>query len=144
MRPANLEEDIQKIVAADPRYPYDAYVFVQEALKHTQCALGRHKSAHKHVGGKELLEGIRLYALKSFGPMVPTMLEEWGIHSCEDFGAIVFNMIKHKLASKTDSDSTDDFKGGYDFHDAFRKPFLPSKSLRPKVQPDPAKIGVGD
>jgi uncharacterized repeat protein (TIGR04138 family) len=143
MRPANLEEDLRKIVAEDPRYPYDAYVFVQEALKHTQRALGRNKSDHKHVAGKELLEGIRLYALKSFGPMVPTMLEEWGIHSCEDFGAIVFNMIEHKVASKTDSDSLNDFKGGYDFDDAFRKPFLPSKALRPKAKPDVAKIGAG-
>ena len=85
MRPANVEEDIRKIVAADPRYPYEAYVFVQEALQHTQHALGRNKSERKHVGGKELLEGIRQFALKSYGPMVPTLLEEWGIHSCEDF-----------------------------------------------------------
>jgi hypothetical protein len=38
----------------------------------------------------------------------------------------------------------DDFKGGYNFHDAFRKPFLPSKSLRSKIKPNVAKIGVGD
>ncbi len=44
MRPANLEDDIRKIVAADPRYHYEAYVFVQEALKHTQRALGRAQS----------------------------------------------------------------------------------------------------
>lgn len=144
MRVANLEDDIKKIVAADPRYPYDAYVFVQEALKHTQRALGRNKTDEKHVGGKELLEGIRLYALKNFGPMVPTMLEEWGIHTCEDFGEIVFNMIKHQVASKRESDSVDDFKGGYNFYDAFRKPFVPSKVLRSKAKPDVAKIGVGE
>jgi uncharacterized repeat protein (TIGR04138 family) len=142
MRPANPEDDIRKIVAADPRYSFDAYVFVQEALKHTQRALGRNKTDQKHVGGKELLEGIRLFALKSFGPMVPTMLEEWGVHSCEDFGAIVFNMIEFKVASKTESDSLADFKGGYDFYDAFRKPFLPSKPSRPKAKPDVAKISV--
>jgi len=144
MRPANLEEDLQKIVAADPRYSFDAYVFVQEALTHTQHALGRNKTDQKHVGGKELLEGIRLYALKSFGPMVPTILEEWGIRSCDDFGAIVFNMIEHKVASKTDTDSLDDFKNGYDFNDAFRKPFLPSKPLGSKAQPKVANIGVED
>jgi len=144
MRPANLEDDIQKIVAADPRYPLEAYTFVQEALKHTQRALGRNKPDQKHVGGKELLEGIRLYALKTFGPMVPTMLEEWGIHSCEDFGEIVFNMIEHKVASKTDADSRADFKGGYTFEDAFRKPFLPSKALGPKSKPGAAKLKMED
>jgi uncharacterized repeat protein (TIGR04138 family) len=100
MRPANLEDDIRKIVAADPRYPYEAYVFVQEALKHTQRALGRtnRPKARRRQG---IAGGHPLFALKTFGPMVPTMLEEWGIHSCEDFGEIVFNMIEHKVASKT-------------------------------------------
>ena len=144
MRPANIEDDIRKIVAADPRYHYEAYVFVQEALKHTQRALGRHKTDQKHVGGKELLDGIRLYALKCFGPMVPTMLEEWGVHSCEDFGEIVFNMIKHKVANKSESDSLDDFKGGYNFDDVFRKPFLPAKALAAQKKKDPAKLSVGD
>jgi uncharacterized repeat protein (TIGR04138 family) len=144
MRPANLEDGIQEIVEADPRYPVEAYLFVQEALKHTQRALGRSKLDEKHVGGKELLEGIRLYALKTFGPMVPTMLEEWRIQSCEDFGEIVFNMIEHQVASKTDSDSRDDFKGGYDFEDAFRKPFIPSKAQTAKKKPGEAKITAGD
>ena len=144
MRPANLEDGIQKIVAADPRYPVEAYLFVQEALKHTQRALGRNKLDQKHVGGKELLEGIRLFALKTFGPMVPTMLEEWGIHSCEDFGEIVFNMIEHKVASKTDSDTRDDFKGGYNFDDAFRKPFVPSRVLAAMEKKDEAKMIAGE
>lgn len=144
MRPANQEDDIRKIVAADPRYHYEAYVFVQEALKHTQRALGRHKAGQTHVGGKELLDGIRLYALKSFGPMVPTMLEEWGIHSCEDFGEIVFNMIKFQVANKSETDSPDDFKGGYSFDEAFRKPFLPSKPVALKGKKDPAKMSVRD
>jgi uncharacterized repeat protein (TIGR04138 family) len=144
MRPANIEDDIRAIVTADPRYHFEAYVFVQEALKHTQRALGRHKTDQKHVGGKELLDGIRLYALKSFGPMVPTMLEAWGIHSCEDFGEIVFNMIKYQMATKTDSDSREDFKGGYSFDEAFRKPFLPTKTLTAKAKKDAAKMSVGD
>jgi uncharacterized repeat protein (TIGR04138 family) len=142
MRAANFEENIRKIVEHDPRYPFDAYVFVQEALKHTQRALGRNKTAQKHVGGKELLEGIRLYALKTFGPMVPTMLEEWGIHSCEDFGVIVFNMIAHKMATKSETDRMADFKDGYDFDDAFRKPFRPSKPSRLKTKSDTPKVGV--
>lgn len=149
MRP-NLEEDIQKIVEADPRYPVEAYLFVQEALTHTQRALGRHKvdpknaGGKEHVGGKELLEGIRLFALKNFGPMVPTMLEEWGIRSCEDFGEIIFNMIEHKVADKTDSDTRSDFKGGYNFEDAFRKPFIPSKSLAAKEMKEKVKIIAGN
>jgi uncharacterized repeat protein (TIGR04138 family) len=144
MRPANIEDDIRRIVQADPRYPYEAYVFVQEALRHTQRALGRNKPDQKHVGGKELLEGIRLFALKSFGPMVPTMLEEWGVHSCEDFGEIVFNMIEYKVASKTETDTRADFKGGYDFNEAFRKPFLPSSHPEMRAKPETAKAGAAN
>ena len=127
MQPISFEEAIKKIAAADPRYPAEAYFFVQEALQHTQRTLGRHKTEDKHVGGRELLAGIRDYALKSFGPMVTTVLEEWGIHCCEDFGEIVFNMIDHHLATKKPTDSREDFRGGYGFDEAFRKPFRPSK-----------------
>jgi uncharacterized repeat protein (TIGR04138 family) len=137
MKPASLEDDIRKIVEADPRYPFEAYIFVQDALQYTQRVQGRSKSDPKHVSGKELLEGIRLYALKTFGPMVPTMLEAWGIRSCQDFGEIVFNMIEHKVASKTDTDSRDDFKGGYNFDEAFRKPFQPAKKAGGKDRNTP-------
>jgi uncharacterized repeat protein (TIGR04138 family) len=142
MQPINFEEAIRKIVAADPRYPAEAYFFVQEALQHTQRALGRHKTEDKHVGGRELLAGIRDYALKSFGPMVPTVLGEWGIHRCEDFGEIVFNMIEHNLATKRATDSREDFRAGYDFDEVFRKPFRPSNPAPPTPTPDKAEAGL--
>ena len=144
MQSLNFEEAIREIVAADDRYEFEAYLFVQEAIQYTQKSLGRHKQEQKHVGGKELLNGIRDYALDTFGPMTPTVLSEWGIHSCEDFGEIVFNLIQHKQATQSQSDSRDDFKGGYDFDEAFRKPFLPSKPrvLEPKPS-QPKMIGKG-
>src|SRR2546422_8271263 len=49
------------------------------------------KNEVRHVSGQELLDGIREYALQLFGPMTLTVLEEWGIKRCEDFGEIVFN-----------------------------------------------------
>ena len=84
----------------------------------------------RHVTGQELLEGIRGYALTQFGPMVELVFAEWGVHRCEDFGEIVFNMVDIGLLGKTEQDSREDFQNGYNFHDAFRKPFLPSKKLR--------------
>jgi uncharacterized repeat protein (TIGR04138 family) len=142
MQPISFEEAIKKIAQTDRRYPAEAYFFVQEALQHTQRSLGRHKTEDKHVGGKELLGGIREYALKTFGPMVPTVFGEWGIHSCEDFGEIVFNMIDHNLATKKPTDSREDFRGGYNFDDAFRKPYLPSSRIQPARKPDEAEAGL--
>jgi uncharacterized repeat protein (TIGR04138 family) len=66
--------------------------------------------------------------------MVITVLEEWGITRCEDFGEIVFNIVEAGLFSKTDTDSRADFQNGYDFEEAFRKPFLPQCKLE-KNQP---------
>ena len=129
-------------MATDPRYPYDAYIFVQEALEHTQRSLGRTKIAQKHVGGKELLEGLRQYALDSFGPMVPTVFGEWGIHTCEDIGEIVFNMIDHGIATKTDNDKREDFAGNFNFDDAFRKPFLPAKPVATKPKLADPKVSL--
>ena len=69
--------------------------------------------------------------------MTLTVLEEWGIKCCEDFGEIVFNMVENKLLAKTEQDSREDFRNGYDFHDAFRKPFLPSRiASEPVAQPN--------
>jgi uncharacterized repeat protein (TIGR04138 family) len=53
------------------------------------------------------------------------VFEEWGVHNCRDFGEIVFNMVETSLLAKTEKDTRDDFQNGYDFTDAFHKPFRP-------------------
>lgn len=139
MHNATFEEIVERIRQQDTRYARDAYLFVREALDFTQKRLARVAEATadrpavdeavppvRHVTGRELLDGIRDYALQQFGPMVPTVFEEWGVHRCEDFGEIVFNMVEAGLLAKTEQDSRDDFKGAYDFHAAFREPFLPA------------------
>src|SRR3989442_4705624 len=129
MQAASFEEAIEQIAAQDRRYHREAYFFLREALNHTQKMTGKppKKNEVRHVSGQELLNGIREYALQPFGPMTLTVLEEWGIKCCEDFGELVFNMVESGLLAKTDKDSRDDFKAGYDFHEAFRQPFLPAR-----------------
>ena len=129
MQAASFEEAIEQIAAQDRRYHREAYCFLREALNHTQKMTGKlpKKNEIRHVSGQELLNGIREYALQQFGPMTITVLEDWGIKCCMDFGEIVFNMVETKLLAKTEQDSREDFRNGYDFHDAFRKPFLPSR-----------------
>ena len=136
MQAASFKEAIDQIVAQDPRYRPEAYCFLREALDHTQKMIGRpvkKNEVRRHVSGQELLKGIREYALQQFGPMTLTVFEEWGIKCCMDFGEIVFNMVETKLLAKTEQDSREDFRGGYDFHEAFRKPFLPSSTASPPM-----------
>lgn len=127
MHEVSFDEALELIRAKDPRYTREAYLFVREALDHTQKSLAKETRGRiRHVTGQELLGGIREYALSQFGPMAMFVLEEWGIHACEDFGEIVFNMVDIGLLAKTEKDSRADFSKGYEFTEAFRKPFLPS------------------
>lgn len=94
MQEVSFEEALEIITIKDPRYPRDAYLFVREALDHTQRNMARAKEGIRHVSGQELLAGIRDYATLQFGPMAMTVLEEWSIRSCQDFGELVFNMVE--------------------------------------------------
>ena len=139
MQAVNFDEVLEKILIKDRRYQRDAYVFVRESLDHTQKLAAKSRSEAPvetsdrlidnkphHVTGQQLLEGIRHYALEQFGPMAQTVLHEWGVRTCEDFGEIVFNMVESNLLAKTKKDTREHFRGGSDFFDAFRRPFLPS------------------
>ena len=126
MQEINFDATLENILAKDTRYHRDAYLFVREALDFTQkLILKENRGQMRHVSGQELLDGIRQFALQQFGPMTTTVFEEWGVKSCRDFGEIVFNMVEIGLLARTDQDSRDDFQNGYDFTDAFRKPFWP-------------------
>lgn len=127
MQTIGFQEAVEKVRAADPRYQADAYVFLRDALEAT---LKRRKKARKdpsaHVSAAELLEGFRAHALAEFGPMTLTVFEYWGIKGCEDVGNMVFNLVQAGVFGKTDEDTLESFRDGFDFEEAFRKPFLPS------------------
>ena len=128
MQKLDFGEKLEGIVRQDTRYDREAYLFLRDALDFTIKARKKAKEPDEHVTGQQLLEGIRHYALKQFGPMVPTVFEYWGVRRGSDFGEMVFNFIRVGIFGKTDTDSIDDFKGSYSFHDAFIAPFLPEKA----------------
>lgn len=140
MQEINFDEKVEMILAKDSRYARDAYAFVRESLDFTQKTIGKENRGQvRHITGQELLDGIRQFALTQFGPMAVTVLEEWGVHNSRDFGEIVFNMVEIELLAKTDKDNRDDFNNGYDFTDAFRKPFWPPSRLNSEVKPLPVE-----
>lgn len=141
MQEVNFDEALEQILAKDSRYHREAYFFVRESLDYTQKLISKQAQGQfRHVSGQELLDGIRQYALAQFGPMVMTVMDEWGVHNCRAFGEIVFNMVEIGLLAKTDKDCREDFDSGYQFDEAFRKPFLPSTRLTPA--PTEAKSNV--
>ena len=126
--PLTFEQAVDAILKRDGRYAADAYRFVREALDHTVRRLKKPRTGPgRHVSGEELLEGAREYALRQFGPLAKTVLEHWGIHRCEDMGNIVFNMVRQEILGKSEEDSIESFRTGYDFDQAFVRPFLPQR-----------------
>jgi uncharacterized repeat protein (TIGR04138 family) len=126
MKKVNFDEALEKILGADSRYDAQAYLFLREALDFTVRLLAKpQEGPSRHVSGAELLEGIRQFALQEFGPMAKTVLNRWGVTRCEDFGELVFNLVQNGVLGKTEQDRKEDFAGGYDFDEAFQRPFLP-------------------
>jgi uncharacterized repeat protein (TIGR04138 family) len=112
------------ILAADPRYERAAYEFVQHGLRHTLIRLDRKPPEEgtperSHVTAAQLLEGIREFAVQQYGPLVRTVLAEWGVTKTGDFGNIVFNLVEADAMGKTDEDQLSDFEAVYDFEAAF-------------------------
>ncbi len=131
MRKITFEEAVELILKEDPRYAPDSYHFIREALDFTTRSLKKPvEGPGRHVTAAELLEGIRQYALKEYGPLAMTVLQTWGIRQCADFGQIVFNLVNKKFLGKTAEDSVSDFDQGYDFASAFRTPFEPEKKCK--------------
>ncbi|MFT4840444.1 MAG: putative repeat protein (TIGR04138 family) [Planctomycetota bacterium] len=116
-----LEDKIQTVRRRDRRFSRHAYYFVLDALDYTMTHFGRDNltGEDRHVGGRELVVGIKEYAANQFGPMATIVFERWGVRSAGDFGEIVFNLIDAELLSRRPCDSRLDFVDGIDFRDTF-------------------------
>lgn len=132
---------IAELLARDDRYPFDAYVFVFEALRHAQEKLGmgteylneefsaedeieeQEGEPERHVSGQELCEAMRQYAHEQYGYLAKNVLNHWSIYSTGDFGEIVFNLIKIEQMRKTPNDRREDFDNVFDFDEGFQHNF---------------------
>jgi uncharacterized repeat protein (TIGR04138 family) len=116
MRYPKLEE----LARQDTRYAYEAYEFLFAALAHTQECLGRvppeqgGPARDYHVTGPELLDGVRDLARREFGLMARTVFRQWGVNRTDDFGELVFNLVRAGLMSKRPEDNLADFHAVYD------------------------------
>jgi uncharacterized repeat protein (TIGR04138 family) len=110
MPPRDLLDIIDDIRERKPRYRREAYVFVMNALDHVV----RRLPAPRHVSGQELLRGVVDLAREEFGPLAPTVFEEWGLTTGTDVGEIVFALVDAGVLGKQPDDRLEDFEGGID------------------------------
>lgn len=133
MQKIGFNEALEGIVESHPEYDRDAYVFLRDALEFTVEREKKKKGGEsRHVNASQLLDGFRDYALREFGPMVPTVFGFWGVHGSRDIGNMVFYLIEAGVFGKTEQDTLEDFEDGFDFEEAFVKPFQPEDGRLPR------------
>ena len=124
-----MDPKIQDVIREDPRYPFEAYEFVCEAVTFTQERLGRvpdeedDPEADYHVTGEELLRGACELAVEEFGMMAPVVFRQWGVRATDDVGNLVFNLIRAERLSRSDRDDPDDFHDLFDLDKALTEGF---------------------
>jgi uncharacterized repeat protein (TIGR04138 family) len=142
----SIRDELARVIARDSRYSIEAYAFVLESLRlarhhklkaqakkreRTGAPRPRKKKTTPksdqtkfdeagHVTGRELCQAARRLALRHYGLVALTVLEQWGVQSTSDIGEIVFSLIDTGNLDKTPSDSRVDFDNVYDFKTALR------------------------
>ncbi len=124
-------QGLLEVANRDPRYSYEAYEFLFEALGHTQIRLNRvppddvaeAAKGDYHVGGHELVDGFLDLAKQRFGRLARIVLHLWGMDATDDIGELVFNLIESDLLSKTDNDCKNDFHNVCDLDDVLLNRF---------------------
>lgn len=122
-----MDPRILELCREDPRFAYEAYEFVSDAVTFTQNRLGRAPDRgdddDRHVSGAELLRGACELAVREFGLMASVVFRQWGLRTTDHIGEIVFKLIGAKLLSKSDRDDPADFSDLFDLHEALRNGF---------------------
>ncbi len=113
----------RKVLTSAGPYPLAAYEFVHEGLGYAVRRFHGESGGggNRHVSGQQLCLGLREFAIQQFGLMAPAVLSHWNIRRTDDFGRMVFAMIAAEVMSRTDEDTLEDFRGVYDFDEAFNQ-----------------------
>jgi len=131
------------LLQSDPRFKFEAYQFVREALAYAHeqmlAATPPAKSPDAtstvderspsggftghHITGQQLCEACRQYGLQQYGYLTSMVLASWGVRSTSDFGEIVYNLISIEQMRKSESDRREDFDDVYSFDTAFQPQF---------------------
>jgi len=117
-----------ELARQEPRYSYEAYQFICDAVNFTQDRLGRlieddDPEIDQHVSGGELVRGACCLAVQEYGLMAPIVFKLWGIRSTDDFGDMVFRLIGAERLSRSDRDDPDDFRDLFDLEKALAEEF---------------------
>lgn len=131
-------ERIEQAIRNDGRYPLDAFDFLRDGLQFTaESAHGPAREGRsRHVNGTGLCFGLRQLALDRFGGLAGYVLSGWNIVSTQDFGQMVFLMIRVGEFGKQETDRIEDFDDVYDFESAFGEYDIPLDAIEIPLDPE--------
>lgn len=109
------------------QFPDEAFQFVRDGLAYTsklvhgesprRCA--DEADGKRHVTGQQLCMGLKRLGTERYGQLAKAVLAKWGVRRTEDFGVIVYALIDRNELRQCERDSIEDFKGVYEFDEAF-------------------------
>ena len=117
MKNNDLADKIRRLLQREKRFKADAYEFVNAAVNY--AATLEDSNEKKHVAALELLEAVRDFAFRQYGPFAAEVLKSWGVNAAADIGTIVFLLIDEKVLFASENDSPEDFSVEFDL---FRPP----------------------
>lgn len=101
---------MKKTGTSKKSYPAEAYIFVQEVVNYAISKAGE----VRHLSGAELLKSCKSYAEEQYGFMAQSVLENWNIHTGDDIGDLVYELIESGKLSASPGDKREDFSIPFD------------------------------
>ena len=68
--------------------------------------------------------------------MAPVVFKQWGVHTTDDIGELVFNLIKVESLSKSERDDREDFRNVFDLPTTLADGFELSTAAYPARKTD--------
>ena len=118
---------MRELARKDGRYSPEAFRFLFDSLEVAVRLAGKEGATgtERHVTGQEVLAGMREHAERSFGPLAAEVWRSWGVRETLDWGRIVFLLVEAGLLNRQETDTIEDFRGGFDFDEAFVRGYTP-------------------
>ncbi len=104
----NFAEAVEAIIKQHPQYHTEAYFYMHRAMERASSHFSSN-GQRRHLSAEELYLACCTQALEEYGPLAIKVLENWGIHSAQDMGQIVYKLIEVGIFSSQPEDRLEDF-----------------------------------
>ena len=127
-----LTSRVEELASTTGSFPVPAYLLAVDALN--KCLLAHKKTRLEPIGARELSQAMAGILRDEFGPFASHLLQKWGVHSTNDFGRIVYELVDAGLLALNEGDTIEDFNDLFPLMDSLNEPFT-AEPPYPDIQP---------